>query len=130
MYDYNEIIKHNHAKDCWVVLHGKVYDLTLFLDKHPGGKDAILKYAGTDGTDGFDSVHSRDLLDQFTPVGEIKNLKKQSQIRVEINTNLPPLSAVFNLFDFESLAKQILSKQGFLYVIQLGLITALGVKTK
>ena len=46
-------------------MYGEVYDFTDFLDEHPAGAEAILKYGGTDGTGIFDSVHSRDMLDDF-----------------------------------------------------------------
>ena len=40
---WSEITPHNHKNDCWVVIHGKVYDLTEFLKEHPGGPAIILK---------------------------------------------------------------------------------------
>lgn len=46
-----EVSKHNHAKDCWVTLYGrKVYNVTGFLEEHPGGAEIILPYAGQDVT--------------------------------------------------------------------------------
>jgi cytochrome b involved in lipid metabolism len=27
-----EISKHNHKKDLWLVIHGKVYDVTKFIE--------------------------------------------------------------------------------------------------
>ena len=32
-----EIAAHNSPSDCWVVIHGQVYDVTEFLTRHPGG---------------------------------------------------------------------------------------------
>ena len=29
---WSEIKTHNHRSSCWVVLHGKVYNLTAFMD--------------------------------------------------------------------------------------------------
>lgn len=49
---------HNSAKDCWIVIHGKVYDVTSFLSEHPGGAKIILNYAGKDATPGFEPIHS------------------------------------------------------------------------
>lgn len=47
----SEVSKHNHAKDCWVTLYGrKVYNVTGFLEEHPGGAEIILPYAGQDVT--------------------------------------------------------------------------------
>ena len=46
-YKYQEINKHNNINDkIWVTYKNKVYDITNFIDLHPGGKDNILKAAG------------------------------------------------------------------------------------
>ena len=49
------------STDCWVNLYGVVYDLTSFLDRHPGGS-IIRSLCGTDGTTPFDNEHSVGLL--------------------------------------------------------------------
>jgi cytochrome b involved in lipid metabolism len=41
-----EVAKHNKASDCWVVVKGKVYDVTKFLEEHPGGKKILLNASG------------------------------------------------------------------------------------
>jgi cytochrome b involved in lipid metabolism len=33
-------------KDCWLVIEGKVYDVTPFLDEHPGGFDTLVSNSG------------------------------------------------------------------------------------
>ena len=38
--------RHTTEKDCWIVLSGKVYDVTEFLDEHPGGFDIVLAATG------------------------------------------------------------------------------------
>jgi len=64
-----ELAKHDNEKSCWVSLHGNVYDFTDFLEDHPAGPEAILEYGGKDGTDIFDKVHSKAMLDDFEPIG-------------------------------------------------------------
>jgi cytochrome b involved in lipid metabolism len=41
-----EIGRHGSKHSCWVVIKGKAYDVTDFLDHHPGGSSSILRYAG------------------------------------------------------------------------------------
>ncbi|EYE98921.1 fatty acid alpha-hydroxylase [Aspergillus ruber CBS 135680] len=43
-----EVESHNNAKSCYVTIGPKVYDITSFVDDHPGGGDLILEYAGKD----------------------------------------------------------------------------------
>jgi len=56
-YTMEEIAKHNSKESCWTVIRGKVYDLTSWIDKHPGGADKILRICGKDGTDLFVRQH-------------------------------------------------------------------------
>ena len=44
-----EFAKHNSKDDCWVHFRGKVYDVTAWLSKHPGGADKIAQFCGKDG---------------------------------------------------------------------------------
>ena len=46
-----EVESHNSTKSCFVTLGNKVYDVTDFLDSHPGGSDLVLEYAGKDVTE-------------------------------------------------------------------------------
>jgi L-lactate dehydrogenase (cytochrome) len=41
-----EVEKHNSRKSCWVIISGEVYDVTDFIDEHPGGAGVVLRYAG------------------------------------------------------------------------------------
>ncbi|KAL2822336.1 hypothetical protein BDW59DRAFT_149500 [Aspergillus cavernicola] len=46
-----EVESHNSADSCYVTLGSKVYDITSFVEDHPGGGDLILEYAGKDVTE-------------------------------------------------------------------------------
>ncbi|XP_061770946.1 cytochrome b5 reductase 4 isoform X2 [Nerophis ophidion] len=52
-----ELQKHNTRNDCWTCIRGLVYNVSPYMDYHPGGEDELMKAAGIDGTDLFDQVH-------------------------------------------------------------------------
>ena len=63
-----ELAQHTSEDDCWMAIKGRVYDVTAFINEHPGG-DIILDGAGTDATDlFFDIGHgqsAQDMLDDM-----------------------------------------------------------------
>lgn len=65
VYTLEEVAKHNTEKDCWVILHDKVWDVSEFLPDHPGGKKAIMLYAGKDATKEFDMLHDSSVLEKY-----------------------------------------------------------------
>lgn len=46
LFSASDVVGHASRKDCWVVIHGKVYDVTKFLEDHPGGEDVLLHASG------------------------------------------------------------------------------------
>ncbi|KAL7066917.1 cytochrome b5-like heme/steroid binding domain-containing protein [Cryptosporidium serpentis] len=52
-----ELKKHCTTNDCWVSYNGKVYDITKYLDYHPGGRDILIEFAGSDMTETFTNFH-------------------------------------------------------------------------
>ncbi|XP_055540129.1 uncharacterized protein LOC129726906 [Wyeomyia smithii] len=56
----DEVSYHDTPNDCWIVLFDRVYDITSFLELHPGGHDVLLEHAGRDATIAFNgSGHSK-----------------------------------------------------------------------
>ncbi|WCJ24211.1 Cytochrome b5 [Euphorbia peplus] len=74
VFTLSQVSGHDNPKDCWLIIGGKVYDVTKFLEDHPGGDDVLLSATGKDATDDFEDVgHStgaRDMMEQYY-VGEI-----------------------------------------------------------
>ncbi|XP_028834775.1 cytochrome b5 reductase 4 isoform X2 [Denticeps clupeoides] len=52
-----ELMKHNTKDDCWTCIRGMVYNVSAYMDFHPGGEEELMRAAGVDGTDLFDQVH-------------------------------------------------------------------------
>uniref|UniRef100_A0A1D1XH65 Cytochrome b5 n=1 Tax=Anthurium amnicola TaxID=1678845 RepID=A0A1D1XH65_9ARAE len=46
----SEVRLHTSKNDCWLVIHGKVYDVTKFVDEHPGGHEVLLHASGIGDT--------------------------------------------------------------------------------
>merc|ERR1712166_551642 len=66
-YSAEEVAKHTSKNDCWVILDGKVLDVTSFLADHPGGELAILTFAGKDATEEFNMIHPPDVVGKYAP---------------------------------------------------------------
>ncbi|KAI8140899.1 putative mitochondrial cytochrome b2 [Fennellomyces sp. T-0311] len=124
-----EVAKHNKKDDVWVIIHGKVYDLTKFLPDHPGGQKIILKYAGKDGTSAFEPIHPPDIISRFLPsevcmgqaaapepgTGE-KREETEEDKRVRLaREKMPRLEEMYNAFDFESVARTVLRTEAWNY---------------
>lgn len=55
---HTELAKHNRRDDAWLAIRGKVYNVTRYMDFHPGGVDELMKGVGIDATKLFDDVHA------------------------------------------------------------------------
>ncbi|NXH10138.1 FADS2 desaturase, partial [Bucco capensis] len=56
-YTWEEIQKHNLRTDKWLVIERKVYNVTKWANRHPGGQRVISHCAGEDATDAFQAFH-------------------------------------------------------------------------
>jgi cytochrome b5 len=61
-----------------MVIRDKVYDLTDFIEYHPGGQELMLEYAGTDATTVFfekpHTVDANKMLERYY-IGELVRVK-------------------------------------------------------
>lgn len=58
IYSISDVNMHNNPKDCWVIVNNKVYDVTNYINEHPGGPSSITRYCGKDETSAFEGKHS------------------------------------------------------------------------
>ncbi|KAI1426530.1 FMN-dependent dehydrogenase-domain-containing protein [Xylaria sp. FL1777] len=123
-----EVAKHDNKESCWVVIHGKAYDVTEFLPEHPGGMKIILKYAGKDATAEFEPIHPPDTLDKYLDkskhlgpvdmktVATVEEAEDPDEAaRQQRIKDKPLLSQCYNLMDFESVAKNVMKKTAWGY---------------
>ena len=89
-----EVAKHGTREDCWVILDGRAYDITRFIDKHPGGVGPIVNMAGKDATDVFDNYHAaRVYKTMLAPVRPCRRANRRPRANCRPRATPPRLSA-------------------------------------
>jgi hypothetical protein len=58
-YTMAKVKENNSAASCWSVISGNVYNLTQWINSHPGGPSAIRGLCGVDGSSSFNGKHGR-----------------------------------------------------------------------
>lgn len=53
-----EVALHAAAEDCWSVVNGNVYDLTQWINEHPGGSSPVESMCGIDASTAFNNQHN------------------------------------------------------------------------
>ncbi|KAI0008405.1 inositolphosphorylceramide-B C-26 hydroxylase [Xylariaceae sp. FL0662B] len=92
-----EVESHNSEKSCYVRIGTNVYDVTDFVDSHPGGPDLILSYAGKDVTailkDEDSHTHSDsayEMIDEFHIASLVKEKSEPNGDASQINDESTP----------------------------------------
>ncbi len=100
-----EISKHNKSSDCWMLISGKVYNITSYFGSHPGGNSTMAATCGTDATaaymtkdpnatsNGGRSAHSSNAVNLLTNyyIGNLNETIGEQQI-TQTNAVAPPLN--------------------------------------
>ena len=60
----DQLASHDRPTDCWIAVDGRVFDVTRFLNDHPGGKKVLTRMCGKDATEQFHALHSASVLDK------------------------------------------------------------------
>ncbi|KAF8076701.1 cytochrome b5-like heme/steroid binding domain-containing protein [Lyophyllum atratum] len=71
----DDLRAHKTKESFYILIHGKVYDVTKFIDEHPGGDEVILAEGGQDATEAFEDVGHSDEARALLPemlVGEFE----------------------------------------------------------
>ena len=135
---YGELSKHRSKDSCWILVNAKAYDVTAFLDDHPGGAGVILESAGIDSSAAFLEAHPEDIMKlTLGPAGLAKSFVGQvdmSTMPLQTKSKaaaaapapappagagdfvdgdgVPPLDAILNLHDLEAVAQRVMVAKG------------------
>ncbi|TKA59767.1 hypothetical protein B0A49_10873 [Cryomyces minteri] len=118
-----DVQKHSSPEDCWIVVDGKVWDMTEFAPDHPGGAGIILRHAGRDATTSYSEIHAPSVIPDNLPPNKLIGRLDASTIneewvkpppsktpQLQLNEK-PPLSTLINAYDIEEVASRTLSKK-------------------
>lgn len=101
-----ELAKHTKQEDAWIAIRGKVYNVTPYMEYHPGGIEELMRGAGQDGTLLFDEVHKwvnfESMLEKcyigklkiITPVHKRDGGSSQPVPKKSVQLNGPSLAAL------------------------------------
>ncbi|KAL3477610.1 FMN-dependent dehydrogenase-domain-containing protein [Aspergillus californicus] len=120
-----ELQKHASPENCWIVVHSRVYDMTDFLDEHPGGSAIILKYAGTDASKAYGEVHASSMIhktltsQQFKgmidPTAQLPSVETLPEPNTLSEDEIAPLERLISVHDFEEVAKKKYTEKTFAF---------------
>ena len=90
LYSMEDVQKHGRfenqleaSKSYWIVIHDKVYDVTKWLDDHPGGEDVLMENSGTDASEPWEDIgHSseaREKMKQYQ-IGELRPEDRKNRV--------------------------------------------------
>ncbi|TIA91284.1 hypothetical protein E3P99_01144 [Wallemia hederae] len=123
-----QVAQHNTRESCWIIVHGKVYDVTEFLPEHPGGSRIILKYAGKDATAEYDPIHPPDAITENLPPSKhlgvvdpasveekVTEMTEEEKQVAQRHQSKPPLSECLSLHDIETVARYVMADKAWMY---------------
>lgn len=55
-----EVAKHNSSTDCWLIIDNNVYNVTSYINKHPGGAQALIFFCGKEATQAFETKGNKN----------------------------------------------------------------------
>ncbi|KAJ6124819.1 hypothetical protein N7471_012136 [Penicillium samsonianum] len=75
-----EVANHKTAdQGLYIIIDNNVYDVTKFVDEHPGGAKILKRVAGKDASKQFWKYHNESVLKKYSPklkIGEVKDAAK------------------------------------------------------
>lgn len=77
----SEVASHNSAdKGMYIIIDSNVYDVTNFVDEHPGGAKILKRVAGKDATKQFWKYHNESVLKKYSPKLHIGTVGEKAKL--------------------------------------------------
>ncbi|XP_011701042.1 PREDICTED: cytochrome b5-like isoform X2 [Wasmannia auropunctata] len=80
-----QVEKHSDSsRDTWIIIHNNVYNVSSFLNEHPGGEEVLLEQNGQDATEAFEDIgHSTDarqMMESYK-IGELVEADRKNETK-------------------------------------------------
>ncbi|GBG29703.1 Delta8-fatty-acid desaturase [Hondaea fermentalgiana] len=99
VFSWDEVKQHCARDDLWVVIENKVFNVTPYVERHPGGWRPMVHTTGKDGTDAFTEFHPASIIERWLPQYYIGDIEE---------TPVPPL-----VRDFRAIRQGLLARGFF-----------------
>uniref|UniRef100_A0A0C9RK17 TSA: Wollemia nobilis Ref_Wollemi_Transcript_14037_970 transcribed RNA sequence n=1 Tax=Wollemia nobilis TaxID=56998 RepID=A0A0C9RK17_9CONI len=104
VFTMKQVSAHTTKNDCWFVIGGKVYNVTKFLEEHPGGEEVLIEVSGKDATRDFEDVgHStaaKGMMDSYLVgvlegfKGDVAHVKKETTTTITNKQDKAPFKEI------------------------------------
>jgi cytochrome b involved in lipid metabolism len=76
-----DVASHNSAdKGMYIIVDSTVYDVTNFVDEHPGGSKILKRVAGKDATKQFWKYHNESVLKKYAEKLKVGELGEKAKL--------------------------------------------------
>ncbi|MCJ1443289.1 MAG: hypothetical protein MMC23_003787 [Stictis urceolatum] len=77
----SDLSEHNTVeKGLWISVDGSVFDMTSFVDEHPGGSKILKRVGGKDASKQFWKYHNESVMKKYTPKLKIGTLEEKAKL--------------------------------------------------
>lgn len=103
-YTREQVRCHATENDIWIIIDTMVYNMSDFIDLHPGGAFPILEYAGKDATDAFYGLHRQEVLLKYAryQIGTIVNETPSIPLRQHGDISTVPYGEISAFMGYKS----------------------------
>lgn len=75
-----DVSEHNKEKDMLIIVDENVYDVSEFVNEHPGGAKILKRVAGKDATKQFWKYHNESVLKKYGPKLQVGTVKESAKL--------------------------------------------------
>ncbi|OMJ15595.1 Cytochrome b5 [Smittium culicis] len=115
-YTAEEISAHNKHSDIWVVIDKKVYDVSKFIEEHPGGEETLMENAGLDATMNFEDIGHSDDARELLKTFYIGDLDGETPVKSILNHTLKQDNNPSKMQGFGVLVVAVIGFAAYLYM--------------